>query len=284
MNVCFLMYPWESIEPDGDSTLTLIHECLKRGHKVAIATPANLTIRNSVAYAFCKLVSKGEKFSNTPRLFYKTAKLREKMLPLAGFDVIFMRANPPLDPIVLNFLDSVKEDAFIVNDVEGLREANNKIALSNISSLLDFYIDNKDGTSNYVILQDYIPGADQGDVRVLLLGGEPIGAIRRVPGDDDHRSNLSAGGSFKKHSLTKQEKALCKKIAPKLRKDGLHFVGIDVINGMLVEVNVMSPGGINYINKVQKTRLQEKVIDYIEAVVSERQKAFDRKDLSAANL
>ncbi|NER16523.1 glutathione synthase [Spongiivirga citrea] len=333
MNVCFLMYPWESIEPNGDSTLVLIHECLKRGHKVAVATPANLTIRNSVAYAFCKLVGKGDKFSNTPRLFYKTAKLREKMLPIAGFDVIFMRANPPLDPIVLNFLDSVKEDAFIVNDIEGLREANNKIytaafddpnneiipvthvsknkqylketikesehekmimkplngyggsgvilleksALSNINSLLDFYIDNKDGTSNYVILQDYIPGADQGDVRILLLGGEPIGAIRRVPGDDDHRSNLSAGGSFKKHSLTKQEKALCKKIAPKLRKDGLHFVGIDVINGMLVEVNVMSPGGITYINKVQKTRLQEKVMDYIEEEVSIRQKAFDRR-------
>jgi glutathione synthase len=327
------MYPWEEIDSSKDSTLTLIHESLKRNHKVAVATPSNLTIRNSITYAFCKMIGKGEKFSNSPRTFYKTAKLREKMLPLAGFDVIFMRANPPLDPIVLNFLDSVKDDVFIVNNIEGLREANNKIytaafedpdndfipvthvsknksylkqvikenendkmimkplngfggsgvimleksALSNISSLLDFYIDNKDGSSNYVILQDYIPGADQGDVRILLLGGEPIGAIRRVPGADDHRSNLSAGGSFKRHSLTKQEKELCKKIAPKLREDGLHFVGIDVINGMLVEVNVMSPGGISHINKIQKMRLQEKIIDYIENVVNDREKAFHRR-------
>lgn len=334
MNICFLMYPWEKIDPGKDSTLALIHECVKRGHGVAIATPSNLTIRESIAYGFCKLLkNKGEKLSNSPKVFYKNVLLKEKMLPLAGFDVIFMRANPPLDPIVLNFLDSVKNDTFIVNDIEGLREANNKIytaafddpnneiipvthvsknkeylkeviresdndrmimkplngfggsgvilleksAKSNINSLLDFYIDNADGTSNYVILQNYIEGAEQGDVRVLLLNGEPIGALKRIPGDEDHRSNISAGGTFAKHNLTKSEKSLCKKIGPKLRKDGLHFVGIDIINGMLVEVNVMSPGGITYINKVNKVRLQEKVIDFLEEEIEERQKVFDRR-------
>ena len=333
MNICFLMYPWEEIQPENDTSLALIHECVRRKHGVALCTPANLTIRNSVTSAFCTVINKMEKVSSNQKTFYKQATIREEMLPLAGFDVIFMRANPPLDPLMLNFLDSVKDDVFIVNSIQGLREANNKLytaafgdshsniipvthvsknkryliqqikestadkmilkplngfggsgvilieksAMSNINSLLDFYVTSSDGSSNYVILQEYIEGADQGDVRILLLNGEPIGAMRRIPGTDDHRSNVSAGGSVAKHSLTKQEKALCKQIGPKLVKDGLYFVGIDVIGGKLVEVNVMSPGGITYINKAYKTKVQCKVIDFIESKVLDKLQAFDRR-------
>ena len=333
MNICFLMYPWEEIDPENDTSLAFIHECVKRNHGVALCTPANLTIRNSVTNAFCTVINRMEKVPGNLKSFYKQAITREEMLPLAGFDVIFMRANPPLDPIMLNFLDSVKDDVFIMNSLQGLREANNKLytaafgdshnniipathvsknknylvrqikestaekmilkplngfggsgvilieksAMSNIKSLLDFYITNSDGTSNYVILQEYIEGADQGDVRILILNGEPIGAMRRIPGSDDHRSNVSAGGSIAKHAMSKQEKALCKQIGPKLVKDGLHFVGIDVIGGKLVEVNVMSPGGVTYMNKVYKTKIQSKVIDFIESKVLDKLQAFDRR-------
>jgi len=335
MNVCFIMYPWEQIDPENDTSLALIKECSKRGHGVAICTPANLTIRDSVTNAFCNVIKRMEKVPNTLKSFYNKAELREEMLPLAGFDAIFFRANPPLDPIMLNFLDSVKDDVFIINSLEGMREANNKLytaafgdahsniipnthvsknkrylvqqikeskadkmilkplngfggsgvilieksAMSNINSLLDFYISAGDGSSNYVILQDYIEGADKGDVRILLLNGEPLGAMKRVPGNDDHRSNVSAGGSIAKHSLTKEEKALCKQIGPKLVKDGLYFVGIDVIGGKLVEVNVMSPGGITYMNKVykNKNKVEEKVIDFLESKVLDKLQAFDRR-------
>ncbi len=334
MNVCFLMYPWEEIKsPENDTSLTLIHECVKRGHGVVTCTPANLTIRNSVTNAFCTIINRMEKVPSNMKSFYNKVVTREEMLPLAGFDVIFMRAEPPLDPLMLNFLDSVKDDVFIINSVRGMREANNKLytavfedqnneiipvthvsknkdyliqmieesnsdkmilkplngfggsgvilieksAMGNINSLLDFYINKGDGTSDYVILQEYIEGADQGDVRVLLLNGLPIGAMRRIPGDKDHRSNVSAGGTIAKHKLTKEEKKLCEKIGPKLVKDGLYFVGIDVIGGKLVEVNVMSPGGITYMNKVYKTRVQEKVVDFMESKVLERNIAFRRK-------
>ena len=101
--------------------------------------------------------------------------------------------------------------------------------------------------------------------------------MRRIPGEKDHRSNVSAGGRVAKHKLTKQEKILCDKIGPKLVKDGLYFVGIDVIGGKLVEVNVMSPGGITYMNKVYKTRIQEKVVNFMESKVLERDAAFLRK-------
>lgn len=327
------MYPWEQIDPENDTSLALIKECVKRGHGVALCAPANLTIRNSVTNAFCTVIGRMEKVPSGLKSFYKKAELREEMLPLAGFDVIFMRANPPLDPLMLNFLDSVKEDVFIMNSLRGMREANNKLytaafgdshsniipsthvsknkeylikqikeseadkmilkplngfggsgvilieksAMTSINSLLDFYIFNSDGTSNYVILQDYIEGADQGDVRILLLNGEPIGAMKRIPGTDDHRSNVSAGGSIAKHTLTKEEKALCKQIGPKLVNDGLYFVGIDVIGGKLVEVNVMSPGGITYINRVYKAKLQVKVIDFVEAKVLDKLQAFNRR-------
>ncbi|MGB5363986.1 MAG: glutathione synthetase, partial [Aureibaculum sp.] len=127
MNICFLMYPWENIKPENDTSLALIKECVKRKHGVAICTPANLTIRNSVTNAFCTVVGRMDKVPNSLKTFYNKSKLREEMLPLAGFDVIFMRAEPPLDPIMLNFLDSVKEDVFIINSLEGMREANNKL-------------------------------------------------------------------------------------------------------------------------------------------------------------
>ncbi|MAT89562.1 MAG: glutathione synthase [Flavobacteriaceae bacterium] len=332
MNVCFIMYPWEEIDPENDSTLALIHEFVKRGHGMAITTPANLTIRDSVAFAFSKCVKRMEKVPKSLKGFHKQTKFYDEMLPMAGFDVIVLRSNPPLDMIMLNFLDSVKDDVFIMNDLDGIRRANNKLytavfenedteiipkthvtknkeylkkvikegpdkmilkplngyggsgviliekrAMKSINSLLDFYIDNKDGTTNYVILQDYIEGADQGDVRILLLNGQPIGAMRRVPGEEDHRSNISAGGSVQKHSLSKQEKELCRRIGPKLVKDGLYFVGIDVIGGKLVEVNVMSPGGITYMNKVYKSKVQEKIIDFVEDKVLERVNAFERR-------
>lgn len=332
MNICFLMYPWEEIDPENDSTLTLIHECAKRGHGVAMCTPSNLTIRNSVTNAFCSIINRMEKVPSSIKSYYKKAVLREEMLPLAGFDAIFMRANPPLDPLMLNFLDSVKDDVFVINSVQGMREANNKLytavfedpnneiipvthvsknknyliktieestsdkmilkplngyggsgvilieksAMGNINSLLDFYISKSDGSSDYVILQEYIEGAEKGDVRILLLNGLPIGAMKRIPGEKDHRSNVTAGGRVEKHKLTKAEKILCEKIGPKLVKDGLYFVGIDVIGGKLVEVNVMSPGGITYINKVSKTRLQEKVVDFLESKVLEKNAAFIR--------
>lgn len=332
MNVCFIMYPWDEMDPENDSTLAMIQEFAKRGHGLAITTPANLTIRDSVAYAFSRCLKRQDKVSKSLKSFHAKAEFYDEMLPLVGFDVIILRSNPPLDMIMLNFLDSVKDDVFIMNDLDGIRRANNKLytavfedeknefiprthvtknkeylkqtikegpdkmilkplngfggsgviliekrAMKSINSLLDFYIDNKDGSSNYVILQDYIEGADQGDVRILLLNGQPIGAMRRVPGEEDHRSNVSAGGSVQKHSLTKQEKELCRRIGPKLVKDGLYFCGIDVIGGMLVEVNVMSPGGITYINKVYKSRIQEKIIDFVEDKVQERVTAFERR-------
>ncbi|MDX1796663.1 MAG: ATP-grasp domain-containing protein, partial [Hydrogenovibrio sp.] len=151
-----------------------------------------------------------------------------------------------------------------------------KQAIDSFRSLLDFYINSsKDG--NYVILQEYVEGADQGDVRILMLNGEPIGAMKRVPATGEVRANVHAGGTVKKHSLSKDEKDLCKLIGPKLVRDGLYFVGLDVINGKLIEVNVLSPGGIMRINKLNRTKLQTKIIDFVENVVQAKRNLQARK-------
>ncbi|HAT86390.1 MAG TPA: glutathione synthase [Rhizobiales bacterium] len=330
MKICFLMYPWEKITPETDTTLRLIYEAWLRGHIVTLATETSLTLRDTEAYAFCFVIQCSGSPKNAEQ-FYKQAQLKKKMLPLAGFDAIFMRANPPLDATVLNFLDSVKQDVFICNDVNGLRLASNKIysaslydpvhnfvpithvsknreylerilaesegdkmilkplggyggkgviiveksSLASFRSLLDFYL----GANNeqYVILQEFVPGAELGDVRILMLNGEPIGAMRRVPAEGDLRSNIHQGGKAVKHSLTKEEKALCKHIGPKLVRDGLFFVGLDVIGGKLIEVNVLSPGGIVRINKLNRTKLQAKVIDFVESVIATKEVLMARR-------
>jgi len=77
MNVCFIMYPWEDIDPENDTSLALIKECCRRGHGVAMCTPANLTIRNSVTNAFCKVVYRMQKSPTTLKAFYNKAELRK---------------------------------------------------------------------------------------------------------------------------------------------------------------------------------------------------------------
>ncbi len=152
-----------------------------------------------------------------------------------------------------------------------------KSASESFRSLLEFYIGGGNDKSNYVILQEYVEGALEGDVRILMLNGEPIGAMKRIPADNDVRSNIHAGGHEVKHVLSKEEKSLCKHIGPKLVRDGLFFVGLDVINGKLIEVNVLSPGGITRINRLNRVKLQADVIDFIENIVSVKEAVTLRK-------
>src|SRR5690606_28942830 len=98
-----------------------------------------------------------------------------------------------------------EDDRMIMKPLDGMGGSGviviEKSATMNVSSLLDFYINGKDGHTNYVILQQFIEGAEEGDVRVLMLNGEPIGAMKRVPAEGDIRSNVHAGGTVQKHVL-----------------------------------------------------------------------------------
>lgn len=114
------------------------------------------------------------------------------------------------------------------------------------------------------MVQEYLPAVVQGDKRVLLLDGEPLGAILRVPRSDDLRSNIHVGGSVVPAELTPREQEMVRALAPRLRADGLHFVGLDVIGERLTEVNVTSPTGIQELSRFTNVDHAAKVIAWTE--------------------
>ena len=100
-----------------------------------------------------------------------------------------------------------------------------------------------------VIVQRYLPEVRQGDKRIILIDGEPVGAINRVPQAGEARSNMHAGGKPMKSELTKREREICAILGPALKSRGLIFVGIDVIGDYLTEINVTSPTGIQELKR-----------------------------------
>jgi glutathione synthase len=119
-----------------------------------------------------------------------------------------------------------------------------------------------------VMAQIYLPAAQAGDKRIILLNGEAIGAVNRIPGKGEFRGNMAAGGSVAAIEITEREREICAQLAPILIEDGLIFVGIDVIGGYLTEVNVTSPTGIREIDRLttdpNHQRLGDQVINWIE--------------------
>jgi glutathione synthase len=115
-----------------------------------------------------------------------------------------------------------------------------------------------------VMVQVYLPAAAEGDKRIILLDGEPIGAVNRVPYGQEFRGNMATGGRVEQASLTQREKQICQQLAPTLRNYGLTFVGIDVIGDFLTEINVTSPTGIREIDRLDDVRLGDRVVEWLE--------------------
>src|SRR6476620_7695112 len=113
--------------------------------------------------------------------------------------------------------------------------------------------------------QKFLPAVREGDKRIILVDGEFAGAVNRVPAADDIRSNMVRGGAAKATELTDREREICKRIGPSLRERGLLFVGIDVIDGWLTEINVTSPTGIRAIKNLGGADIAAMIWDKIEA-------------------
>ncbi len=121
----------------------------------------------------------------------------------------------------------------------------------------------EDGT-RAILAQEFIPHAKSGDKRVLILGGRPIGAFVRYPPKSDFRANMAVGGTAGPGRIERSDRALVRSLAPFLKRNGLGFVGIDILDGKLSEINVTSPAGIPEANAFDGTRLEEAVADFIE--------------------
>lgn len=136
----------------------------------------------------------------------------------------------------------------------------------NLSALLELF------TELYrepLIVQKYLPAVRAGDKRIILVNGEAVGAINRIPPPGEARSNMHAGGKPVQSTLTSREREICEAIGPTLVERGLIFVGIDVIGDWLTEINVTSPTGIQEIDRYDNVSIEGKIWDAIEEKLSE---------------
>ena len=136
----------------------------------------------------------------------------------------------------------------------------------NTNSILEAATDNG---RRLIMGQRYLPEIRQGDKRIIVLDGEPLGAVLRIPLEYETRGNIHVGGQCVHAVLTPRDLEICAALAPLLKNDGLYFVGLDVIGSFLTEVNVTSPTGIQEINGLDNVRLESQVIDFVEQKAGE---------------
>ncbi|MGB5758206.1 MAG: glutathione synthetase [Acidimicrobiales bacterium] len=140
---------------------------------------------------------------------------------------------------------------------------------SNLNQMIDAVA--RDG---YIIAQEYLTQAENGDTRLFLMNGEPLrhkgryAAFRRIRQGGDMRSNLHAGGSLAKATLTETDFRLAEIVRPKLVQDGMFLVGIDIVGDKLMEINVFSPGGLGSAQKLEGVNFNDAVMDSLERKVS----------------
>ncbi len=194
----------------------------------------------------------------------------------------FWVRNYPEKLLVLNFLD-LTPPTTIARDLETIKafKAKHKDIIlkplygnggagvfrldegdRNLSSLHELFT----GFSREpLIVQKFLPDVSNGDKRVILVNGEPVGAINRVPAKGETRSNMHVGGRPEKIGLSDRDYEICAKIGPLLREKGQIFVGIDVIGDYLTEINVTSPTGIQELERFDGINVAEKIWQVIEA-------------------
>jgi len=132
----------------------------------------------------------------------------------------------------------------------------------NLSSLYELFTN---FSREPLIVQKYLPAVTKGDKRVILVDGEPVGAINRVPAQGETRSNMHVGGRPEKVGLTERDREICATIGPVLKEKGQVFVGIDVIGEHLTEINVTSPTGIQELERFDGINVAAKIWEAIEA-------------------
>src|SRR5438105_3991159 len=131
----------------------------------------------------------------------------------------------------------------------------------NLNALIDFFAA---FVREPLMVQRYVPQVRQGDKRIILVDGEPAGAINRVPAQGEARSNMHVGGRPEKAVLTPREQEICRRIGPELKRRGLIFTGIDVIGDFITEINVTSPTGIWEVKRFGGADIAALVWDAIE--------------------
>ena len=300
MDIAIQMDPLEKLHQESDSSLMLAREAQKRGHRIFMYQPHELSLRNNQVFAnACTLkITKKEK--------YTFEKGKKKLINLSSINVLLIRQDPPFNINYITatyLLEHLESKTLIINNPKSLRDAPEKLYVTYFKNLTPptlisqdeieikkfikknknliikplyekggkgiFKVNLRDKNINKkiqnilkkekipIVVQKYIPEVKKGDKRIIILDGNPVAAMARIPAKNEVRANLSRGGKAVRYKITKRDKYICKQLKPWLKKQGLFFVGIDVIGNYLTEINVTSPTGIVEINQLENLSLEK---------------------------
>ena len=308
LKVAIQMDPIGPINIDADSTFRIAEEAQARGHSLFYYTPDKL------AYQEGRVTARGWPLT-VQRVKGDHFSLGDEVeVDLAGFDVVWLRQDPPFDIgyiTTTHILDMIHPATLVVNDPFWVRNYPEKLLVLNfpdltpptmiardLETLKDFRARHGDvilkplygnggagvfklskDDSNLaslhelfaginrepLIMQKFLPDVSKGDKRIILVDGDPVGEINRIPAAGETRSNMHVGGRPEKVDLTDRDREICAAIGPLLREKGQVFVGIDVIGDWLTEINVTSPTGIQELERFDGTNVAAKIWEAIEA-------------------
>jgi len=307
LNVAVQMDPIARINIRGDSTFALLLEAQKRGYSLSYFTPDKLSLRGE------ELVAPVQKLTVRDEIGDHFTLGEPKREPMANFDVILLRQEPPFDIAYItstHLLERIHPRTLVVNDPASVRNAPEKMFVLNFPQLMPPTLISRDldeinsfraehgavvmkplhghgGAAVFRVLpqdmnfgslfdmfsvtfrepwviQRFLPEVKHGDKRIILVDGEFAGAVNRVPAPDDLRSNMVRGGAAQATELSPREREICDTLGPALRERGLLFVGIDVIDGNLTEINVTCPTGIRAIARLGGPDVAARIWDTIE--------------------
>lgn len=311
MHFLFIIDPLETLNLATETSLLLIEEMARRGHRASVALLADLCLGEHDAW----VRAQGITVDLGRRPFYQLDAPGDHAF--SDFDLVLMRKDPPVDAeyIFATFiLERAREQVPVVNDPVSLRLVNEKLLplqftefapptlVSNQPDRLQSFLDTHERIvlklldecsgrgievldrrqaaripdyvavhgGRHVMAQKFLPGVSAGDKRILLLEGEPIGAVNRVPQSPAHLANIHQGARIEATTLTARERAIIAAVKPLLLRHRLWLAGIDVIDGHLTEINVTSPSAARQINQVSGSHIEVQMVDSIERLARSR--------------
>ena len=305
MKHAFIMDPLDGINPYKDTSYFLMRACVERGHQVCYLDQTDLYLVHNEVYGKLTWLDVHDDMT------CPFTVLKQESISLAAMQAVWIRTDPPMDRkyfYTTLFLDYLPPATRVINQPEGIRNYNEKLAALNfpgytpktlvttdadqIIELAEHHnrvtvkpVDGFGGKgivffsagdnpsilveatrqgSHWVIAQEYLPAAVSGDKRILLLNGEPLGAILRVHAEGRELNNMDAGGTAIPATLDNRDIEICHRLKPALIEQGVFFAGIDIIGGMLIEVNVTSPTGLQEMSRFDAIAYNHQIIEALE--------------------
>ena len=303
INVAFQIDIIESLDLKTDSTILFMYEAYIRGYNIFSYEPKNLSfcegkvVARGVKISFVGLIPKPIRRQNLDLSNFDIIFIRQN----PPFNMFYISATYILDllkkvifinnpsgirnspeKLLTTYFPELIPPTIISRDIQVIQTFIKKYISVVLKPLYNFggrgVLKLKSNNNNLfnilkillkkiqepIVIQKFLPEVYKGDIRILLFNQEPVGAFRRVPKQNDFRGNLIMGGRVEKYLLTNKDREICEVIKPILKKHGLIFVGIDIINGFLIEINTTSPTGINAFNKIENITLESSLWDIIE--------------------